>query len=254
MSLSSQKLRPVVSLDLTIDTKENNECVHCHLCSSKSSPTQPQQPQQAITQTCEVSTQTSDLSVNLVGGGVSNSSTSSISSVLKNKRYDYLMHHQLTRDSGIDSDHQQQHRNSKQEPVGLIKMNNTTHHHHRKHQIVVGAQQPQQQHQEIEDFVQRGSNNEDEDDDDDDQDDQDGKQQAKSYLTSSTRDNSLENENSLDEMTNDVVMHLFNKNVAEDDIDTLNCQDSYKASSSSKPFTSTNESALKRRLSFKSKF
>jgi hypothetical protein len=261
MSLSSQKLRPVVSLDLTIDTKLD-ESIHCHTCCMNTNSTQSQS--NPPVQKCEASTQTmnTDVLVNLsvCSGGGGSSSTSSINSVLKNKRYNYLMHHQLTRDSGIDSDHQQHHQQQKikQETPSLIKMSSSM---NRKQQMSINAQQQQQHNSRIEDYVQQDCNDDDEDDDeeDDDNEDEDEKQKLKTYHTSSTRDNSPEDPNSLDQITNDVVMQMFNKNVIdEDNVGDLNDnhdrysgQDSFKKSPA-RSFASMNESALKKRLSFKS--
>ena len=265
MSLSSQKLRPVVSLDLTIDTKTMlDESIHCHTCCMNTNSTQSQANLTA--QKCEASTQTMNdggdvnssvcsgngSSVGVGGGG--SSSTSSISSVLKSKRYDYLMHHQLTRDSGIDSDHQQQQK-IKQEPLSsLIKMSSNM---NRKQQMVINAQQ--QQHSGVENYAHQDCNQNDDDNDEDDEEDEDEdeKQNSKTYHASSTRDNSPENQNSLDEMTNDVVMDLFNKNVNDEDNavdpndDQQSRQETYK-NSQARSVASLHESALKKRLSFRS--
>lgn len=199
ISLSGSKLRSILSLDLTLDSKNDPVFDVCTNLTSS-----------LISNQRDASTQTSEPS----------------SGLLKNsKKQDYLMRHQLTRDSGIDSDHQTQYKFNHL-PFNNNNNNNTNTSSSskiKKNQIMIPISKCDEKTE---------SENLDDFDDDDDK-------QSKEFLASSTRDNSsvdIQNSSSIDD-PDDLMVDIFKRN-------ELSCPLDVKKKS--------HEVASNRRLMFKS--
>lgn len=132
------------------------------------------------------------------------------------------MRHQLTRDSGIDSDHQTQ--SKMNEPITINRV---------RKQTIVPISDLKNESEYCEQVV---------------MDDDESDKQSKNFLTSSTRDNSIEitNSSSIDD-DNDAMVNLFRRNVVDED---EMCEDSRQDFSNRKK---SQEFASNRRMLFKSK-